>query len=222
MNVKRKIIKMVNMHGNKVLSAMSICGLIATAITSGIAGYKIANINDIDAVDKKECLKDKIKIILPPISCIVFTSYSIFLTNKLNSMQKKAIYEAYNHLRYIVKNGISKCAIDIPVEVMNGFDTVLIYDMVSSCYLEGNLHDLKSILDSISYKINTGNIMNVYDYLDRIGVRDTIYDDFGIWDIRNLDTNLFENFTFEIKKTILDDGLEVFVIFPNLMPELPY
>lgn len=222
MNVKRKIIKMVNMHGNKVLSTMSICGLIATAITSGIAGYKLAHINDIMMIDEKECLKDKIKIILPPIGCIMFTSYSIFLTNKLNSMQKKAIYDAYNHLRYIVKNGICKCAIDIPTEAMNGFDTVLIYDTVSSCYLEGNLRDLKSILDSISYKINTGHIINVYDYMDRIGIKDKIYDDFGIWDIRNLNTDLFENFNFEVKKTILDDGLEVFVIFPNLMPESPY
>lgn len=249
--IKSHIIREVKRNSSTILSVVAGIGVISTAVLAAKATPKALDIIDQAEYEKGSKLTTLEKINVtglcytPAILSGLATISCIFGANYLDRKQQATLLSAYALLdrkfkdyrhgvqmefgSYYDDNGK-----DINAEVykhtMNkddiqkpNDDEILVYDIFNRRYFNTTLQKLRDTELAINKQLHTEDYVCVNDIYKMLGEEalDT-GTAFGWSTQANFEINWETWVTFELEKTVLDDGLEVYMLTYSAEPYLEY
>ena len=248
--IKAHLGREIKRNGSTILSCIAGVGVISTAVLAAKATPKALDLIDQAEYDKGEKLTklEKINVaglcFTPAILSGLATITCVFGANYLNKKQQATLLSAYALLdrkfkdyRHGVQmefgsyddNGkdidtkVYKHTMDTDDIPKPNDDEILVYDIFNRRYFNTTLHKLKDIELAINKQLHTEDYVCVNDIYKMLG--EATLDTgtaFGWSTQANFEINWETWITFELDKTVLDDGLEVYVLSYSAEPYLEY
>lgn len=229
MNVERFMKK----HAPTILTILGGLGVVGTTITAVKATPKALNIIEESKEDKDLSKLDIVKMTwkeyIPTGLCMFGTITCIFSANYLNKKTQSSLIAAYSLLdksykQYIEaskelygenakKEIIGKIAEDncnsSIIQNENMLDEeYLFFDWQTINYFQAKINDVLKAEKMMNEQLAATGYVSMYDFYDFLGIEAKE----GIRNIGWTDNGKFEELKFEHQRTVMDDGLECFVI----------
>lgn len=224
-----------------ILTCLSSAGVLGTAFLAGRASIKAHEIlkNEKMRLDKKEQIERVLPIYIPTICIGAATILCIVSANILNKRSQAALSSAYALLNSSYKDYkakvkelygedahekiIESLAVEKAkdVEIYSSFlntslqfveDTgcpVLFYDELSKRYFEATPQQVLLAEYHLNRNFTCGATVSLNDFYDFIGLERTDYGDTVGWTVND---DCIYWIDFHHQKTILDDGLECYIL----------
>lgn len=248
--IKAHLGREIKRNSSTILSCIAGFGVISTAVLAAKATPKALDLIDQAEYEKGEKLTklEKVNVaglcFTPAVLSGLATITCIFGANYLNKKQQAALISAYTLLDRKFKDfrhGVQmeygsyddNCR-DVDIKAyrhsMNTSDVVkpkddeiLVYDIFNRRYFNTTIQKLRDVELEINKQLHTEDYVCVNDIYKLLGeeMLDTGVA-FGWSTQANFEINWETWITFELEKTVLDDGLEVYMMTYSTEPYLEY
>lgn len=248
--IKAHLYRELKRNGSTILSCIAGIGVISTAVLAAKATPKALELIDQAEYEKGEKLT-KLETInvaglcfVPSVLSGLATITCIFGANYVNKKHQAALISAYTLLdrkfkdfRHGVQMEYGTCddnGKDIEAKVYRHTmdakdvrkpieDEILVYDIFNRRYFNTTLQKLKDVELAINKQLHTEDYVCVNDIYKMLG--EELIDTgiaFGWSTQANFEISWETWITFELEKTVLDDGLEVYMMTYSTEPYLEY
>lgn len=230
-------------HASTILTCAGGAGVIATSIIAVKATPKAMTLLEKAKEEKGEDLTklEKIKVAgpayIPAVLMGASTIACIFGANALNQRQQAALMSAYALLDNSYKDYKKKLAElygkdtveniqeevvrdkykEDPYQVEDGKQ--LFYDDLSQRYFEATTEDVLRAEHALNRRMNDAHGAYLNEFYELLGLEPTDYGEFLGWSCNEIYDMYLESWIeFNHSKTIMDDGLEVTIIYIRTEP----
>lgn len=206
--------RFVSENSPSLLTAVGVAGTVTTAVLTGRASYKAAEIirkeEDLHEVEleTKEKLEVTWPLFIPPVGVGSVTVVSIIMANRIGSKRVAAIAAAYSisekaftdyKEKVVEKLGENKersVRDELAQDRVNknpntqvlvaGAGEVLFYDAVTGRYFMSSMEKVKKAQNTINYDIINNMYASLSAFYEEIGLPPTSYSDEVGWNANNL------------------------------------